>query len=75
VEIAGQAEWYSSPVHDRSLWQVAWDGDQVAGQVLPMMEHGHVVIDGSAFAQPGAQGLAFTDLRLRDIRPRLTAIR
>ena len=26
VEAAGQAEWYSSPVHDRTLWQVAWDG-------------------------------------------------
>jgi mycothiol synthase len=45
VEAAGQAAWYSSPVHDRALWQVAWDGDQVAGQVLPMIERGRAVID------------------------------
>lgn len=45
MEAAGQAEWYSNPVHDRSLWQVAWAGDQVVGQVLPMIERGRGVID------------------------------
>jgi mycothiol synthase len=45
VEAAGQTEWYSDPVHDLSLWQVAWEGEQVAGQVLPMLEGGQAVID------------------------------
>src|SRR5262249_34521163 len=45
TETAGQTEWYSSPLHDRSLWQVAWDKHQVAGQVLPVIEHGRAVID------------------------------
>jgi mycothiol synthase len=44
-EIAGQFEWYSNPLHDRSLWQVAWDGERVVGQVLPLLDHGRVVID------------------------------
>lgn len=44
-EIAGQAEWYSNPIHDRSLWQVAWHDDKVVGQVLPLIEHHLVVID------------------------------
>jgi ribosomal protein S18 acetylase RimI-like enzyme len=79
VEIAGQAEWYSSLVHDRSLWQVAWDGDQVAGQVLPMMERGHVVIDEVSVRPTWRRrGLARALLTraLRDLRSRgLTAIR
>jgi ribosomal protein S18 acetylase RimI-like enzyme len=39
-EAAGQTAWYSSPLHDRSLWQVAWDqaNGTVAGQVLPMLK-------------------------------------
>jgi ribosomal protein S18 acetylase RimI-like enzyme len=28
------------PGHDPTLWQVAWDGDQVAGQVVPLVENG-----------------------------------
>jgi mycothiol synthase len=44
-QTAGQTEWYSDPIHDRSLWQVAWAGDRVVGQVLPMIERGQVVID------------------------------
>lgn len=28
------------PRHDPTLWQIAWDGDQVAGQVLPLIENG-----------------------------------
>jgi mycothiol synthase len=27
-------EWQESPTYDPGLWQVAWDGDQVAGMVL-----------------------------------------
>jgi GNAT superfamily N-acetyltransferase len=46
-EVAGQTAWYSSPLHDRSLWQVAWDkaNGTVAGQVLPMLkgpEYGYI---------------------------------
>lgn len=44
-EVAGQADWYSNPIHDRSLWQVAWDGDEVVGQVLPLIEGTVAVID------------------------------
>jgi mycothiol synthase len=28
------------PRHDPALWQVAWDGGQIAGQVLPLIENG-----------------------------------
>ncbi len=30
--------WRASPTFDPSLWQVAWDGDQVAGGVLNMID-------------------------------------
>jgi GNAT superfamily N-acetyltransferase len=30
-------EWMDSPTFDPSLWQVAWDGDEVAGTVLPFI--------------------------------------
>ena len=40
MDAAAQAEWHSQPVFDRALWQVAWDGSKVAGQVLPMIEYG-----------------------------------
>lgn len=30
----------SASGHDPSLWQVAWDGDQVAGQVIPLIAKG-----------------------------------
>jgi mycothiol synthase len=73
VEAAGQAEWYSSPVHDRALWQVAWDGDQVAGQVLPMIERRRAVID-EVSVRPAwrRRGLARALLvrALRDLRSR-----
>jgi len=29
--------WYASPELDTSLWQVAWDGDEVAGSVMPFV--------------------------------------
>jgi ribosomal protein S18 acetylase RimI-like enzyme len=34
----------SGPKHDPVLWQVAWDGDQVAGQVLPVIEQGRAEV-------------------------------
>ena len=34
----------SAPRHDPTLWQVAWDGQQVAGQVLPLIENGRALM-------------------------------
>ena len=31
--------WLENPIHDRSLWKVAWDGDQIAGMVLSFINH------------------------------------
>lgn len=31
-------EWRESPTFDPTLWQVAWDGDQIAGTVLPFID-------------------------------------
>jgi mycothiol synthase len=31
--------WLNNPIHDRSLWKVAWDGNQVAGMVLSFINH------------------------------------
>jgi mycothiol synthase len=31
--------WLENPIHDRSLWKVAWDSDQVAGMVLSFINH------------------------------------
>lgn len=31
-------EWQDSPTFDPSLWQVAWDGDEIAGTVLPFID-------------------------------------
>jgi len=77
VEAAGQAEWYSSPVHDLALWQVAWDGDQVAGQVLPMIERGRGIID-EVSVRPAwrRRGLARALLThaLRDLQSRGVAV-
>jgi ribosomal protein S18 acetylase RimI-like enzyme len=33
-------EWMESPEFQPELWQVAWDGDQVAGMVLNYIHHG-----------------------------------
>ena len=30
--------WLANPTHTPQLWQVAWDGDQVAGMVLPRID-------------------------------------
>lgn len=79
VEAAGQAEWYSNPVHDRALWQVGWDStsNDVAGQVLPMIERGRAVID-EVSVRPGwrRRGLARALLMraLRDLRARGMAV-
>jgi ribosomal protein S18 acetylase RimI-like enzyme len=37
---AAYAAELSAPNHDPTLWQVAWEGDQVAGQVLTIVEKG-----------------------------------
>jgi ribosomal protein S18 acetylase RimI-like enzyme len=33
-------EWLASPAFDPSLWRVAWDGEQIAGQTLCEIAHG-----------------------------------
>ena len=39
-DAAGYAASLSRPVHDPTLWQVAWEGSLVVGQVLPVIENG-----------------------------------
>jgi len=34
----------SEPRHGPRLWQVAWDGDQVVGQVIPLIESGRALM-------------------------------
>jgi ribosomal protein S18 acetylase RimI-like enzyme len=34
----------SNPKHDPTLWQVAWDGNQIAGQVLSLIENGRAEV-------------------------------
>ena len=34
----------SEPKHDPALWQVAWEGDQIAGQVLAVIERGRAEV-------------------------------
>ena len=34
----------SQPKHDPTLWQVAWDGDEIAGQVLSVVENGRAEV-------------------------------
>lgn len=76
-EAAGQTAWYSEPVHDRELWQVAWDGDQVIGQVLPIIQNGVAIID-EVSVRPAwrRKGLARALLlrALRDLRSRGIAV-
>lgn len=85
VEAAGQAEWYSSPVHDLALWQVAWDinpAGAVAGQVLPMIEPRQTVINRAVIDEVSVRpawrrkGLARAMLTraLRDLRSRGMAV-
>lgn len=31
--------WLAEPLHDPSLWKIAWDGDQVVGMVLNFINH------------------------------------
>jgi mycothiol synthase len=35
---------FAKPKYDRNLWYIAWDGDQVAGQVLLVRENGEVYV-------------------------------
>jgi mycothiol synthase len=39
IEVEAYAASLNGPQHDPSLWQVAWAGDQVAGQVLAVVNH------------------------------------
>jgi len=41
---AAYAAELSAPKHDSTLWQVAWEGDQVAGQVLSIVENGRAEV-------------------------------
>lgn len=36
---------YQKPKYDLKLWYVAWDGDQVAGQVILVIENGQVYVN------------------------------
>jgi mycothiol synthase len=37
------ASW-RKPIHDPTLWQVAWDGNQIVGQVLSVIENGRAEV-------------------------------
>ena len=39
-DIAAYVTQLSDPKHDPALWQVAWEGEQIAGQVLSVIENG-----------------------------------
>jgi ribosomal protein S18 acetylase RimI-like enzyme len=41
---AAYAAELSAPKHDPTLWQVAWEGNQVAGQVLTIIENGRAEV-------------------------------
>ncbi len=65
----------SEPRHDPSLWQIAWAGDQVVGQVTPVIENGRAFMyDISVRPAWRRQGLAralltraLWDLRARGV--------
>lgn len=44
MDVAAEALDLLEPPHDPTLWQVAWDGDAPAGQVLPVIERGRAEI-------------------------------
>ena len=44
LDAAAYAAELSQPKHDPTLWQVAWDGNQVAGQVLAVVEQGRAEV-------------------------------
>lgn len=81
-EVAGQAEWYSHPIHDRALWKIAWHEQQVAGQVLPLILRGGGVVDRAVIDEVSVrpawrrQGLARALLTqaLIDLRSRGLAV-
>ena len=43
-DLAAYAAQLSAPKHDPALWQVAWDGNQIAGQVLSVVENGRAEV-------------------------------
>ncbi|HEV8190597.1 MAG TPA: GNAT family N-acetyltransferase [Ktedonobacterales bacterium] len=53
------AQFLAGAEHDPTLWQAAWDGDQVAGQVLSVVERGRAeVFEVSVHPGWRRQGLA-----------------
>lgn len=61
------------PKHDPRFWYVAWDGDEIAGQVLLTSEKGEVYVDQVSVRPPWRRrGLARALLvrALRDVRER-----
>jgi mycothiol synthase len=70
------ASWLS-PTHDPTLWQVAWDGARVAGQVMAVIEKGRAeVFEVSVPPEWRRQGLARALLlrALRILRDRGVAV-
>ena len=43
-DLAAYVAQLSDPKHDPTLWQVAWEGDQIAGQVLSVVENGRAEV-------------------------------
>jgi ribosomal protein S18 acetylase RimI-like enzyme len=43
-DLAGYVAQLSEPKQDPTLWQVAWESDQIAGQVLPAIERGRAEV-------------------------------
>jgi len=60
--------WLANPAFDPALWQVAWDGDAIAGQVLPQITRVRgEIAEVSVGMRWRGQGLART-LLLRGLR-------
>jgi mycothiol synthase len=67
----------SAPRHDPTLWQVAWNGEQVVGEVIPLIENGRALMyDISVRPAWRRQGLARALLTraLWDLRGRGTDV-
>jgi mycothiol synthase len=64
---------FQKPKYDPSLWYVAWDGDEVAGQVMMVLENGQAYVN-QVSVRPAwrRRGLARTLLirALQDVRQR-----
>ncbi len=72
----------SAPPHDASLWQVAWEDDCIAGQVIPLIDANHWAEIYEVSVRPAyrRQGLARALLtrglqRLRERSPQVIRLR